>query len=151
MGEFLLTATIDRHPATVFAFIAEPANMSRWHEAVDDVTLAAGRPRGLGTTFQISRSLPGGRAKNTVEITDYEPNRQVTFESRQGPTPFRYTYTLDPSGAGTELTLEGHITSAGLAGTVAHLGPVATQLFKRGMTQNLEVLKHLLETEPSKR
>ncbi len=151
MGEFLLTTTIDRQPATVFAVIAEPANMSYWYEAVDDVTLTGRDAGGLGAKFQISRSLPRGRAINSVEITEYEPNRRVSFESRQGPTPFRYAYRLEPIGSGTKVTLEGHISSAGLTGPAAHLGAVATQLFKRGMKRNLEVLKDALETNPSRR
>jgi uncharacterized protein YndB with AHSA1/START domain len=152
MGDFSLTIAIEQQPAAVaFAFIAEPTNMTRWYDAVDDVTITAGEPIGRGTRFETVRSLPGGRAINDVEITDYEPNRRITFESRQGPTPFRYRYTLEPTGNHTVVTLEGRISGAGLAGPTAHLGPVATQLFKRGMRQNLNVLKRLVESEPPRR
>jgi uncharacterized protein YndB with AHSA1/START domain len=148
MGDFSLTVTIERPPSVVFAFIAEPTNMPRWYDAVFDVMVAGDAAIGVGTRFKMSRSLPGLRAINDVEITEYQPSRQITFESRQGPTPFRYSYTLEPTGGGTRLTLNGRISAEGFAAPAARLGAVATQLFKRGMKQNLDVLKHLVETEP---
>jgi uncharacterized protein YndB with AHSA1/START domain len=151
MGDFSLTIAIEQPPAVVFAFVAEPTNMTRWYDAVDHVTVTAGAPIGRGTRFKTIRSLPGGRAINDVEITEYEPNRRLTVESRHDPTPFRYRYTLEPIGDGTVLTLSGRISGAGLAGPAAHLGPVATQLFKRGMKHNLDVLKRLVESEPPRR
>jgi uncharacterized protein YndB with AHSA1/START domain len=151
MGDFSLTVAIEQQPAVVFAFIAEPTNMTRWYHAVDHVTITAGEPIGRGTRFETVRSLPGGRAINDVEIIDYEPNRRITFESPEGPTPFRYRYTLEPTGNHTVVTLEGRISGAGLPGPAAHLGPVATRLFKRGMKQNLDVLKRLVESEPPRR
>jgi uncharacterized protein YndB with AHSA1/START domain len=149
MGDFSLTITIGQPPAVVFAFLAEPANMPRWYDAVQAVEIVAGAATGVGTRFEIVRSLPGGRAINQVEITDYEPGRRITIESQEGPTPFRYRYTLEPSAAGTRLTLDGRITSAGLADPIARHDTIATQLFKRGMKRNLDVLKDLVESQPT--
>ena len=151
MADFSLTITIERQPAVAFAVIADPTNMTQWYDAVDQVTISQRDPVGLGARFEITRSLPGGRAINEVEITQYEPSWRITFESRQGPTPFRYSYTLEPLAERTLLTLNGRISSAGLAGPAAHLGAVATQLFKRGMKHNLEILKDLVEAQPAKR
>lgn len=105
---------------------------------------------GRSCATDVVRSLPGGRVHNDVEITEHEPDRLATFESRSGPTPFRYRYTLEPittsTGAGTRLHLEGRIDGTGLPGPLGKLGPVATQLFKRGMRDNLGQLKRLVET-----
>ena len=98
MGDFSLTVTIEQPAATVFAFLGEPANMTRWYDAVDQVTIAAGVIVESGTKFEIARSLPGGPAINEVEVTEYMPSRRITFESRRGPTPFRYRYTVEPVG-----------------------------------------------------
>ncbi len=94
---------------------------------------------------QVTRSLPGGLARNDVELTEYRPNRRITLESRDGPTPFRYRYDFEPSHGGTAVRLEGHIRSAGLPGPFAHLDGMATQLFKHGMRRNLDQLKGVLE------
>jgi uncharacterized protein YndB with AHSA1/START domain len=149
MGDFSLSVAIERPPAVVFAFITEPTNMTRWYDAVDHVAVTPGRPVGLGVTFEIRRSLPDGQVTNRVEITEYEPHRQFTFQSSHGPTPFRYRYTLEPTAVGTLLTLNGRITAAGLAGPPARLGAIATLLFKRGMKHNLAVLKAVVEAESS--
>jgi Polyketide cyclase / dehydrase and lipid transport len=122
--------------------------MTQWYEAVDHVTLTPGQPIGLGLTFEIIRSLPGGPVTNRVEITDYEPPSRITVESTHGPTPFRYGYTLEPIASGTLLRLDGRITTAGLPGPAAHLGPIATLAFKRGMKHNLAVLKAVIEARP---
>jgi uncharacterized protein YndB with AHSA1/START domain len=146
---FSLKTDISAPPKTVFAFLADAANMSRWYEAVEQVALRPGTQAGKGSRFQLIRSLPGGRAVNVVEITEYEPDRRLTLESRSGPTPFRYAYTLDATDEGTALTLDGHISAEGLPGPAGHLGPVAARFFARGMRRNLRALKYLLEVEGS--
>jgi uncharacterized protein YndB with AHSA1/START domain len=148
MGDFSLTIAIGRSPSDVFAFIAEPTTMTQWYDAVDHVAVTPGQPIGLGARFEIIRSLPGGPVTNRVEITQYEPPSRVTVESTHGPTPFRYRYTLEPTASGTLLRLDGRITTAGLTGPAAHLGPIATVFFKRGMKDNLTVLKTVVEAQP---
>jgi hypothetical protein len=80
-----------------------------------------------------------------VEITAYESGREVTFTSLSGPTPFVYHYLVEPEGPATRLTLEGTISGAGLTGPAALLGPLAEGLFKRGMRDNVGVLKEILD------
>ena len=149
MGAFQLAIDIRRPPADVFAFIAEPQNMPLWYEAVQQVTKTTANPIGIGSRYDIVRSLPNGPAHNDIEVVKYTLDHQVTIESRSGPTPFRYRYRVEPSQEGTTLTLDGSITSAGLPGPAAHLGQLATQLFKHGMKQNLHQLKQILEAAKS--
>jgi len=146
MGTFQITVDIGRPPAEVFAVVAQPPTMPRWYEAVDDVTKATDGPSGLGARYDVVRSLPGGAVHNEVELTEHQPDRRVTLESVSGPTPFRYRYALEPTAEGTRLTLDGDISSAGLPGPMGKLDGLATQLFKRGMRQNLSHLKRMIET-----
>lgn len=145
MGTFHVAVDIARTPAEVFALVAEPLEMPRWYDAVDHVARTSEGPIGPGARYVVTRSLPGGRARNEVEITVYEPDRRVTLESRSGPTPFRYRYTLDTIPAGTRLSLDGDISSAGLAGPLSRLDGAATHLFERGMRRNLHQLALLLD------
>jgi uncharacterized protein YndB with AHSA1/START domain len=146
MGTFHLAIDIRRPPADVFAFIAELQNMPQWYEAVRQVTKTTAGPAAAGSRYRIVRSLPSGPAYNDVEVTEYVLNRSVTLESRAGPTPFRYRYGVEPTREGTTLTLDANISSAGLPGPAAHLGGIATQLFKHGMKQNLSELKRIVQT-----
>lgn len=145
MGTFQLQIAIDRPAADVFAIIADPATMPLWYDAVTQVTKTTPGPPTAGATYQITRSLPGGVAHNHATIAEHTPHRRVTLESRDGPTPFRYRYTLEPGGSATTLVLDGRISGAGLPGPVSHLDSLATQLFKRGMRRNLDQLKQLVE------
>ena len=95
MDGFSLTTNINKSPKVVFAFLAEVTNMTRWYEAVEQVALDPDSQIGKGARFQLIRSLPGGPAVNVVEITEFDPDRRLTLESRSGPTPYRYAYTLD--------------------------------------------------------
>ena len=99
----------------------------------------------------LEQALPGGEAHNTVEITEHEAQRRVTLESRDGPTPFRYRYTLQPRpGGATSIILDGRISGAGLPGPIGHLGPLATELFRHGMRRNLDELRRIIESAPTR-
>ena len=141
---FRLSLPIAASPTTVFAFVADFTTMPRWYSAVQRVDRLDGTS-GLGTRYAVHRHLPGGPARNEVEVTAYESGREVTFTSRSGPTPFVYRYVVEADGDATQLTLEGSISGAGLSGPAALLGPLAEGVFKRGMRDNLGVLKELLE------
>jgi uncharacterized protein YndB with AHSA1/START domain len=142
---FEISLDIRRSPSDVFAFIADFRNMPKWYEAVDSVTTDAAASAGSGVRFHMVRSLPGGAVHNTVEVTSYEPESEVTFASINGPTPFQYRYRIEPIPTGTRLTLLGDISAEGLPGPGAHLGGLVGQLFRQGMKKNLQVLKRILE------
>lgn len=128
----------------MFDFVADFTTMPRWYSAVQRVE-RIGSTSGLGTRYEVHRHLPGGAARNEVEITSYESGREVTFTSLSGPTPFVYRYLVEPDSNATQLSLEGTISGAWLTGPAALLGPLAEGLFKRGMRDNLGVLKEILE------
>jgi uncharacterized protein YndB with AHSA1/START domain len=145
MGTFQLEIVIDRPRDDAFAVVADPTTKPQWYEAVRHVTKTSAGPAATGATYEVTRSLPGGDARNTVEITEHEAHHRVTLESRDGPTPFRYRYRLEPQPDGaTSITLDGRISGAGLPGPIGHLDPLATQLFKHGMRRNLAELKRLI-------
>ena len=145
MGSFTITIDIDSPLDDVFAFIGEPRWMPLWYAAVETVSSTSSDGPRPGARFVMTRSLPGGQARNVVEVSEYVPGSRVTLESLEGPTPFRYQYDLEPSRCGTLLTLNGDISSSGLPGIAEHVDGLATQLFKRGMRKNLDVLKRLAE------
>ena len=141
---FQLSLDIAASPATVFEFVADFTTMPSWYSAVQRVDCIGGTS-GLGTRYAVQRHLPDGPARNEVAITAYESGREVTFTSLSGPTPFVYRYLVEPESDATRLILEGTISGAGLTGPAALLGPLAERLFKRGMRDNLGVLKEILE------
>lgn len=146
MGTFQIETEIDRTPSEVFAVLSDVRAMPRWYEAVKSVVALTPEIATLGARYEIGRTLPGGPVRNEVVVTELERDRLFTIESVSGPTPFRYRYTLVPSGNGTRLQLDARITGEGLPGPLAHVDVLATQLFKRGMGENLRQLKQVLES-----
>lgn len=141
---FQLSLDVAAPPTTVFDFIADFTSMPRWYSAVQRVERTS-NISGVGPRYDVHRQLPGGTARNEVEITGYDRGREVTFTSLSGPTPFVYRFRVDPEGDATRLTLEGTISGAGLTGPATLLGPLAERLFKHGMRDNLGALKEILE------
>jgi len=146
MGTFNIDIDIDRDAHDVFAVLSDVHAMPRWYEAVKEVVpLTSGGPK-LGARYKIGRTLPGGPVQNEVAVTEYVADQLFTIESVSGPTPFRYRYSLEPAAKRTKLRLEGEITGDGLPGPLAHVDVLVTQLFKRGMGDNLRKLSQLIET-----
>jgi hypothetical protein len=141
---FRLSLDIAASPVAVFDFVADFTTMPRWYSAVQRVDRIDGTS-GVGTRYMVHRQLPGGPVCNEVEVTTYESGREVTFTSLSGPTPFVYRYLVEPVGDAARLILEGTISGAGLRGPAGLLGPLAEGVFKRGMRDNLGVLKETLE------
>lgn len=141
---FTLDLDIAATPEKVFSFVADFATTPQWYSAVQRVERVRGAV-GVGTQYAVHRQLPTGAAVNTVEVTSYLAGQEITFTSIDGPTPFTYQYRVQPARHGTRLQLEGTISAAGLPGPARLLGPVAEQLFKRGMRDNLGTLKEMLQ------
>jgi len=132
MGAFELERDIGRRPQDVWGVLSDVRRTPAWYDAVTRVTPLGEVTAGTGARFELHRSLPGGPAVNVVEITEFEPGERFTLASRSGPTPFTYRYSLSPS-------------AEGLAGPAAHLGKLATVLFRNGMRTNLAALARLVE------
>ena len=132
MGTFRVTIDINRPAIDVFAFVAEPHNMPSWYEAVERVAEVTPRTPTAAASYEITRSLPGGRVDNIVDVAESAQELTVTVESREGPTPFRYRYAIEPNGDGSRLTLDADISSDGLPGPLARLDAVRDPSLQAG-------------------
>jgi hypothetical protein len=146
MGTFSIEISIKRNARDVFAVLSDVRRMPLWYEAVKEVVALTPGVLGKGARYEIGRTLPSGAVRNEIEVAEYAADQLFTLESLTGPTPFRYRYTLAPSSESTRLRLEARITGEGLPGPLAHVDTLVTQLFKRGMGENLRQLSQLIET-----
>ncbi len=146
MGDFALQIDIRAPQTEVFEYLADATQTPQWYEAVRSATRVGAGPVAEGARYEFTRELPQGRVVNEVEIAEYEEPTRIAFASRTGPTPFVYRYSVEPTGFGSRVTLEGSITGEGLRGASAILAPFASRFFERGMAKNLEMLKSRLES-----
>jgi len=145
MSDFTIRINVDVPREAVFSYLADGSRTPEWYEAVQTATKTTEGPTAEGTRYTFTRTLPQGEAVNDVEVSEFHEPHRIAFASRSGPTPFTYRYRIEPTGAGSRVTLEGSITGEGLRGRWALLAPLAGRLFERGMARNLESLKARLE------
>jgi uncharacterized protein YndB with AHSA1/START domain len=75
---------IDRPPAEVFAFIADPSRLEAWQDAVAVQQLTPA-PVGVGTRFREVHRAMGRERVEITEITEFEPGRRFAIRVVDGP------------------------------------------------------------------
>ncbi|MGZ4849108.1 MAG: SRPBCC family protein [Halobacteriota archaeon] len=154
MIKFEVSIAIEKPVEEVFGFVAEGENGPKWNSAVKSVRKISEGPVNVGTKYSMIRQLPKGSAENTYEVVEYEENKKISIKIISGPTPFLYRYRFKPSDKGTELSLDAEAEKEGLTevlGTKARIAPefVLRGFVKRGVEENLQMLKSLLESNES--
>ena len=100
-----LEETIQRPVDVVFAYLDDDSNAPKWQPSVVDQHQTSSGPAGVGTTGVNVRQVAGQRVETTWEITAYTPTHGFTVKSTSGPVSYELTYTLEPVGAATRVTV----------------------------------------------
>jgi uncharacterized protein YndB with AHSA1/START domain len=115
---------IGRPIEEVFAYVSDPTRFPAWNSAVRSMRQIS------GSTYEMERDLPTGRARNELEIVVVDPPAECAIRTTSGPTPFLYRYRFSEDGAGTRVELDAEIRLPRLAGPA----------IKRGIEANLALL-----------
>jgi uncharacterized membrane protein len=138
---FSNTITIDRPASAVFAYLAELENLPRWNYAISETRKLSSGPTRVGSRYLQVRTLPRP-SEDTLEVTEYEPDRRLTVRGMFGPLSGQATYVLEPAGGATSLTNAMDLKAKGALSLVA---PLATARVSAAVTENLTKLKEILE------
>ena len=106
------TVTINRPVEAVFAYVADGENCPQWRSGVLDIRHTGGGDA-VGATYGQGVKGPFGRRISAdYEITGYEPNRLIEFQTTAGPARPHGRYEFSPSDGGTRLafTLDATLT-----------------------------------------
>ena len=141
MVTFENTVMIARPIEDVFAFLSDLENVPKWNYAIVETRKVSEGPIGVGTTYQQVRSVPS-RSEERLEITSYNPPRQLEVRGQLGPFRSRLVYTLDAIPEGTRVT---NTVELDLRGPGRLLGRVAVPRVREAVAANLGKLKELLE------
>ena len=143
---FTIDIKIRRAPSEVFAFLEDVVRAPMWYSAVKRVTPTDNGEAAIGRRYIFERDLGSRSVENEVEITELKRPTAFTIESKSGPTPFVYRYSLNDENGTTHLRLDGEISGEGLPGLLSLAAPLASKAFEKGMRTNLATLKKLIET-----
>ena len=137
-----LGTLIDKPVKDVFAFVADPNNMSKWNSAVVSLEQVTPGDIGVGTKFKSTGEMMGRRIEGEMEITAYEPDTKCGFQVNAGPMQVNITLSFKTVGTGTKVSLNAQ-------GNPADFFKIAegmmTGRVKSMMEENLARLKSQLE------
>ena len=136
------SVTIRRPTEAVFAFVADGEKCPQWRSGVVDIKRVSGD--GVGTRYAQGVKGPmGRRVAADYEVTVFEPNRRLEFQTVAGPArPHgRYDFEAVDNGA-TRLTFA---LDAELSGLSRLLMSGAVQKTMDAEVRTLDNLKRILE------
>jgi len=132
---------INRPPAEVFAFCADPHNDPTWqaglvrHESLGDGPFQA------GASWTEVRLLSGRQQRVGVTVTQYAPTQSVEFTAELGGLSAEGDLQFEPLGAGTRVTQHMRFRGRGLLALVA---PFIAHQTARELRTNLDALQRVL-------
>jgi uncharacterized protein YndB with AHSA1/START domain len=134
---------INRPVETVFAFVTDPDGGTKWHRA-NRISPISDRPIGVGATYRVTGKFLFWDFDSISEVTEYEENHLVAYQSDTGMYKYVLRYLLEPIESGTRFTEVGEADPRGLL-------KFAIRLFAGGAKKNsargLDLLKKELERE----
>ena len=137
-----LGTLIDRPVKDVFAFVADPNNMSKWNSTVVSLEQITPGEVGVGTKFKSTGEMMGRRVEGEMQVTAYEPNTKCGFQVNAGPIQVNMNLTFKTVGTGTKISLNAQGNPAGFFKLAE--GVMAGRV-KSMMEENLARLKSQLE------
>ena len=133
---------IDIPERDVFAFVANPNNMTKWNSAVVSIEQVTPGDVGVGTKFKTVGEAMGRRLEGELQVQAYEPDTKCSFQLNAGPMQMNLTLSLKTVGTGTKLSLNVQGNPAGIFKLAEG---VMTGQVKSLMGANLTRLKSVLE------
>ena len=141
MSIYAHSVEIGRPIEEVFAFVTDPAAYPRWQPSLVSVEPDGRGPLRLGSEATEVRRFLGRELETTWTCVEHRPCTRSAIECADGPVPFRGTFELEPSAAGTNFTWT--VETWGAASRLAR--PLAGRATRRELEINAARLKHLLE------
>jgi len=133
---------IDKPVKDVFAFVTNPANMSKWNSAVVSMEQITPGAVGVGTTFKNVGEMMGRRIEGEMQVVAFEPDTKYGFQMNAGPVQVNVTLNFKTVGTGTKLSLNAQGNPGGLFKLAE---PVMQGRVKSMMEDNLARLKSVME------
>jgi carbon monoxide dehydrogenase subunit G len=142
MAQASYSMTIRRPVEAVFAFVADGENCPQWRPGVLDIKRISGD--GVGARYAQGVKGPmKRRIAADYEITVFEPNRRIDFQTVTGPARPHGRYDFVAVAGGTLVTFSLDAQLRGLWKLILG-GTVQTTMDAE--VKNLDNLKRVLET-----
>lgn len=136
------SVVINRPVEEVFEFSNDPSNDTQWQTGVLESEITSEGELGVGTTARSVIQFLGKRIESTSEITEFEPNKKVSFKTTSGPIPFEGTTMYEPVEGGTKLSSDFEVEFGGVFKLAE---PIVERSAERQFEGSFANLKDILE------
>ena len=126
----------------VWAYASDVTKQDEWSNAVQSIRLLTPGPVRQGTRYVQTVKMLGKQAEGEWEVTEFEPNRRITFRGGSGPMRMSWSMILEPIDGGTRIIAPGQCEPGGFFKVAA---PILRRAMKRQADGDFATLKDLLE------
>ena len=134
---------IARSREEVASYAIDPDNDPVWISGITEAKTLAGEPPATGARVARVAKFLGRRIEYVLEVSEYLPESRLVMRSVKAPFPMEVTYEFEAAGESTlaRIRIQGEAK-----GFYRLAGPVMSRAVKRGITNDLDTLKYLLES-----
>jgi carbon monoxide dehydrogenase subunit G len=134
------TVEVARPPQEVFELMTDLARLPEWQASA--VESKADGALHEGARIAERRRVMGRELETQLEVTGFDPPRQLTLKALNGPIRFTVDHRLAEADGGTRL----RVVAEGKAGGFMKLGqPMLARTAEAELRKDFERLKELLE------
>ncbi len=137
---------IDAPLETVAGFAADPANAPQWYANITSVEWMSPPPAEVGSHVEFVARFMGRTLRYTYVVIEFVPNERLVMRTAQGPFPMETSYTWQPHGEGTSMTLRNRGSPSGFARLFA---PFVSAAMRRENRKDLRRLATIVEPRPT--
>lgn len=128
----------------VFDYVTNSENAPEWKSRLLKVKRTSQGPVGVGTTEVHVGKILGWKPETKVEITAYEPNKEVGFKTVSGPLAAKGKVTFESVESGTKVTITAGRQPSGF---LKLIGPLVAGMAQKQLETDLAKLKEVLERQ----
>jgi uncharacterized membrane protein len=132
---------IDRPVDVVSAFAGDPGNAPRWYANIRSAEWLTEPPVRVGSRVRFVAAFLGRRLEYTYEVVELVPQERLVMRTAQGPFPMETTYTWEPDGDATWMTLRNRGEPSGFSAVAA---PALAAAMRRATGKDLARLADVL-------
>jgi uncharacterized membrane protein len=143
MAKVEASMVINRPLTEVFQYMSVNENALQWQPGLLE-TRVTNDVNGPGRAWIDTIQFLGRRMETPFQLTDWQLNQKIAFQSMGGPIPMQGSYAFAPNGAGVQVTF---LLTGEPGGFFKLAEPVLMKILQRQWQTNLANLKDVLEAQ----
>ena len=136
------SATINRPVEEVWNFMSHVENGPKWDRGVLAARVTSEGALGVGSRIEIYRRFFGRERIGRIQISEWQPQKTVAFQTKLGQVTANQRYTFESLGNGTQLTQTAELDFVGWWKLV---DPLLIRMLTRDGQEDLANIKRILE------